>query len=132
MRELILSLKQDGATVIFSSHILPDAEALCDRVAILVHGTVKEIVDLGQLDGSEPTFALAVRGIDASVLEPFGAPRFTHGSGMRLVVTLNDHEQAWAAMVRVRERGGEVESLSRVLPSLEERFLRYMQGGHAD
>ncbi len=34
MRDLIAALRTEGTSVIFSSHILPDAEALCDRVAI--------------------------------------------------------------------------------------------------
>lgn len=38
MRSLILSLRDRGCTLFFSSHILPDAEALCSRVAILANG----------------------------------------------------------------------------------------------
>jgi ABC-2 type transport system ATP-binding protein len=139
MRDLILSLKREGTTVIFSSHILPDAEALCDRVGILVHGAIKEVVDLRQLGGRNPAFALAVRGVDAAVLERFGAARsgaLHSGNGAsetsRLVLTFPDVERAWMAMQCVREHGGEVESLNPVLPSLEDRFLRYMQGMHAD
>ncbi|MGF1572556.1 MAG: ABC transporter ATP-binding protein [Sumerlaeia bacterium] len=35
VRDLILRLKEEGKTVMFSSHILGDAEMICDRVAIL-------------------------------------------------------------------------------------------------
>ena len=38
VRDLIEQLKQEGKTVFFSTHILSDAEALCDRVAILHQG----------------------------------------------------------------------------------------------
>ena len=41
-RELILELKRNGKTVLFSSHILPDVEDLCDRVAIIVKGKLRE------------------------------------------------------------------------------------------
>jgi len=50
MKDIILHLKKEGKTVFFNSHILSDAEALCDRVAIihngqiLVNDTVKNIV----------------------------------------------------------------------------------------
>jgi len=38
VRNLILQLRHRGCTVFFSSHVLSDAEALCNRVAILAHG----------------------------------------------------------------------------------------------
>jgi len=38
VRSLVLELRGRGATVFFSSHILSDAEALCDRVAVLARG----------------------------------------------------------------------------------------------
>ncbi len=47
--DLIVSLKARGKTVFFSSHILPDVERICDRVAVMVHGTVVDVGPLGQL-----------------------------------------------------------------------------------
>lgn len=50
-RDLILWLKQQGTTVLFSSHVLADAEMLCDRVAILREGelvTVQEVASLAR------------------------------------------------------------------------------------
>ena len=38
VRDLILALREAGRTVVFSSHILQDAEMICDRVAILKQG----------------------------------------------------------------------------------------------
>jgi ABC-2 type transport system ATP-binding protein len=38
VRELILEQRRRGVTVMFSSHILPDVEMLCDRVAIVIGG----------------------------------------------------------------------------------------------
>jgi len=47
VRDLILAQRGLGKTVFFSTHILPDIEQLCDRVAIVVGGRVR---DLGPLD----------------------------------------------------------------------------------
>ncbi len=50
MRDLIIQLKKQGKTIIFSSHILSDAEMLCDRIGILIkgekvkEGTISEII----------------------------------------------------------------------------------------
>jgi len=43
VRDIILELKQQGRTVFFSTHILSDAEMLCDRVAVLVGGKLQGI-----------------------------------------------------------------------------------------
>lgn len=49
VRDLMLSLKSKGRTLLFSSHILSDAEMICDRVAILVRGKVQTIGKLQTL-----------------------------------------------------------------------------------
>jgi ABC-2 type transport system ATP-binding protein len=43
VRDLILEQKQRGVTVLFSSHILPDVELLCDRVAIVSGGRLARV-----------------------------------------------------------------------------------------
>jgi ABC-2 type transport system ATP-binding protein len=49
VRDLILSLKAAGKTVFFSSHILQDAEMICDRVVILEQGKVRSLGKLKDL-----------------------------------------------------------------------------------
>lgn len=49
MRDLIQELKDEGKTVFFSTHILSDAEALCDRVAILNRGELRGIGVVAEL-----------------------------------------------------------------------------------
>src|SRR6201993_4283234 len=43
VRDIILELKHDGKTVMFSTHILSDAEMLCDRVGVIVGGKLRGI-----------------------------------------------------------------------------------------
>ena len=54
VRDIILQLKQQGRTVFFSTHILSDAEMLCDRVAVLAGGKLQGVGAPGEhrLDGS--------------------------------------------------------------------------------
>ncbi len=43
VRELIQGLKDEGKTIFFSTHILSDAEALCDRVAVIHKGELRGV-----------------------------------------------------------------------------------------
>lgn len=52
-REIILSLKREGHSVIFSSHVLSDVEEVSDRAGILVSGRLRKIVSLEK--GNVPT-----------------------------------------------------------------------------
>ena len=49
VRALILSLRDEGKTVLFSSHILSDAETLCSRVAILAAGRLQALGSMTDL-----------------------------------------------------------------------------------
>jgi ABC-2 type transport system ATP-binding protein len=49
VRDLIIRLRDEGRTVIFSSHILADAELLCSRVAILAKGKLVASGSLAEL-----------------------------------------------------------------------------------
>src|SRR5207247_8534510 len=64
VRDIILELKREGRTILFSTHILSDAEMLCDRVGVLVGGRLRgagapgQIVDM-KTQGMEILFELA-------------------------------------------------------------------------
>lgn len=47
VREIIESLKEQGKTIFFNSHVLSDVEKICDRIAILARG---ELLNIGSLD----------------------------------------------------------------------------------
>ncbi len=49
VRDLMEQLKQEGKTVFFSTHILSDAEALCDRVAVIHQGELRGVGAVAEL-----------------------------------------------------------------------------------
>src|SRR5947207_4501081 len=51
VRDLIQSLKDEGKSVFFSTHILSDAESLCDRVAVLHKGELRAVGAVSELTG---------------------------------------------------------------------------------
>lgn len=130
MRELIQSLQQSGTTVIFSSHVLPDAEALCHRVGIIAAGQLREIVVLNHAQGPE-AYMMAVTGVAATTLETLAkiASEPAQANGGNWVVRLPSATAVRAALDAIRRDNGLVESLTPLRPSLEQRFLAC--AGHA-
>src|SRR5205809_67551 len=49
MKDLILSLKQQGKTVLLCSHLLADVQDVCDRITILFRGQMMELGDVRDL-----------------------------------------------------------------------------------
>ena len=83
VRDLILEQRERGATVMLSSHILPDVEALCDRVAIVLRGRLTRIASVGELiEGGTPRLEVRIAGTPLLALPPAFASaieRQTHG-----------------------------------------------------
>jgi ABC-2 type transport system ATP-binding protein len=84
VRSLILGLRDRGCTVFFSSHVLSDAEALCNRVAILAKG---RLVATGRLTDM---LALHARGWELVVAGASEALIASLGSRVRRAVRISD------------------------------------------
>ncbi len=127
MRDVILELKRRGKTVFFSTHILPDVEALCDRVGVIIGG---ELRDVGKLDallsarvtGVEVTFAGA--GADG----PFPGASLVAREGERIAWSFADEAAVDVAVRAVVQAGGRVASLTSHRETLEDFFLRRLEG----
>ncbi len=129
LKDLILSLKEEGKTVFFSSHILADAEAICDRVGILRQG---RLVDAGRVEdllgGRVRSFDLAVEGLSPEAFDPLGlVVRKVEGSVVwaRLGGETDPDEAAGS----VREAGGRLQALVPYRETLEEYFVRTGSAG---
>ena len=62
VREIILSLKEQGKTIFFNSHILTDVAQICDRIAILGQGELLCVGSLDELLGTGDAYQVIVRG----------------------------------------------------------------------
>src|ERR1700675_2414321 len=72
-RDIILGLKREGRTVLFSTHILSDAEMLCDRVGVIVGGKLRGVGAPGEMvgmkaQGMEILFELPGNGTNAAAI----------------------------------------------------------------
>jgi ABC-2 type transport system ATP-binding protein len=122
-RECIEEVRGDGRTVLLSSHILSEVEALCDTVSIIRAGRTVETGTLGQLrhltrTSIEATFATppaiaavrAIPGLHDPVLE-----------GAKLSASV-DTDQVGAVLAALGPR--EIIALTSQPPTLEELFMR--------
>jgi ABC-2 type transport system ATP-binding protein len=126
VRDLIFRLREEGRTVFFSTHILPDVEMICDRVALLSKGG---LTDVGRLDDllSHRVLAVevAVTGLSADSvtrLKRDGAVR-SPGEG-RVIASFPTLEEANQFLAAALQMGGRVESLNTARENLEELFMR--------
>jgi ABC-2 type transport system ATP-binding protein len=130
VRDIILDLKKQGRTVFFSTHILSDAEMLCDRVAVLAGGKLQgvgapsEIVSV-EVHAMEILFEPRAN----RALPPGLAERATHMGG-RYRVELPEAE-LYAALGLLRDCDARILSVTPVRPTLEDYFLRLVGGKQA-
>jgi len=69
VRDLLLQLKDRGITILFSTHILSDVETICDRVALIINGRLKDygpIEDL--LSPKIKSFDISVKGLSSDTV----------------------------------------------------------------
>jgi ABC-2 type transport system ATP-binding protein len=84
VRALILGLRDRGCTVFFSSHVLSDAEALCNRVAIVAKG---RLITTGRLTDM---LALRARGWELVVAGASDAQIASFGSRIRRAIKISE------------------------------------------
>ena len=120
-QEAVLELKHEGATVLLSSHILAEAEALSDRISIIRAGRVVQSGSLAELRHLTRTTVIADTAVPATPIgevEGVHNPQFFDGR-----VTFDvDSDHLDAAVNALALLG--VRSLAAHPPTLEELFLR--------
>ncbi|HKA24567.1 MAG TPA: ABC transporter ATP-binding protein [Candidatus Eisenbacteria bacterium] len=92
-RDLILECRDRGTTVVFSSHILPDVELICDRVCVLASGRIARSGTLDDLlSGEEDGAEVVALGPGPLLLPPrfAGVSNVAHGQRVRLEVPRTD------------------------------------------
>jgi ABC-2 type transport system ATP-binding protein len=126
VRELILELRDAGRTILFSSHILSDAEMLCSRVAILRGGRLVASGTTGELTRDQ------TRGweVTATQLTPAAAAalqaratravRISHG---RYTFELGPEQRPEPMVAEIGEHGGMLESVTPLRATLEDVFV---------
>ncbi len=134
VRDLILRLKEAGKTVLFSSHILHDAELLCDRVAMILKGRlmasgrVADLIDQGATRSVELVIdRLSPEGLDH--LRPLTEKLVRQGD--RLMAVLAQPSHVDPALDIIRAAKANLVSVTPHRRSLEDLFIQAVQGQQA-
>jgi ABC-2 type transport system ATP-binding protein len=126
VREAILSLKREGMTVFFSSHVLQDVEMICDRAGLLLDGKLQAAGPLSELLQAEnkrievaaenlpPQLALKLHAVAASSAR--------RGEGEFFI--FDDRDKADAAAREIVQSGAKLNLFRPSGETLEEYFMR--------
>lgn len=123
VRDLMEQLRQDGKTVFFSTHILADAESLCDRVGIVTSGELRGVGTIADLTS---TVQAKVEIVWSGAAVPAGIKALpaeikTSGDTQRVVVQEAQQDAVLEILRRERLR---LISVTPVRTSLEEYYVR--------
>ena len=129
IRDLLIQMRREGRTVFLNSHLLGEAEQVCDRVAILVQGRVVKQGSMADLQKEGSRQELTVRWGAASARPlPFRgmniAPTVNVDGSHQYVLSDLDTAAAQPALDAARAMGGEIISLIPMRQGLEELFMK--------
>jgi ABC-2 type transport system ATP-binding protein len=79
MKDLIIELREKGKTVIMSSHLLADVEDVCDRIAVLHQGELKELGRVDDLLRVTDVTQIRAKGLSAAATEEIREVLRRHG-----------------------------------------------------
>lgn len=130
IRDFIFTLKDENTTIFFSTHILSDAEMICDRVSILMKGQLRKVGKLSEL------LSPKIKGYEVVIakLSPNGkqelqkiASRFMD-DGIQVSASLSEESKAPALMELIRKDNAQLLALVPQKESLEEIFIQEVKG----
>jgi ABC-2 type transport system ATP-binding protein len=127
VRDLMVELRKEGKTIFFSTHILPDVEMTCDRVAIVIGGVLRSVGPLGallsaRLLSTEVVLRPPPQGL-AGLPLPDGVRRQVAGD-RDLGFELPEHLDVDAFLRAALAAGASILSVSPRRESLEDVFVR--------
>jgi ABC-2 type transport system ATP-binding protein len=122
VRDLMEQLKSEGKTVFFSTHILSDAEALCDRIAIMHLGQLRRVGAVADLISSvHGKVEIVWRGTSVpAALSGLGIAGRVIGDTVRAVVPEEIQDTALESLRRAQLQ---LISVTPVRMSLEDYFV---------
>jgi ABC-2 type transport system ATP-binding protein len=130
VRDIILELKKQGKTVLFSTHILSDAEMLCDRVGVIVGGKLQGVGAPSEIVGVKTHSMEILFELTGEVNSGNALLATATRTGERYHMQV-DEGAVYAAIEQLRVAGAKILSVAQVKPSLEEYFMHLVEADRA-
>jgi len=132
VRDIILQLKNEGKTIIFSTHILSDVETVCDRVGILINGKLKDCGPLEKLLTPKiKSFEISIKGLSRETIgqvEERGLRLIQRGMESFIVAK---EEEVYGILSYLLERGGVLLSFTPRKETIEDIYVSELKHNEA-
>jgi ABC-2 type transport system ATP-binding protein len=125
VRDLIASLHDEGKTVFFSTHILSDAEALCDRVAVLHEGQLRGVCVVADLVAQQRGKVEITWEAATEIAALQNAERY-HRAGHTTRAVFPE-QRVYEVVETLRTAGARLIAVEPLHGSLEEYFLKHVE-----
>jgi ABC-2 type transport system ATP-binding protein len=131
LRKLILDSKKKGLTIFLTTHYIPEAETLCDQIAIIVQGKIRIIDTPESIKAQVKETEILEIGLDRVSEELKGSLLSLNGVEKVLIDEnrIRFHtrmlDQVTSPIIRsLEEHGAKIRSINTLTPSLEEAFVK--------
>jgi len=130
LRKLILDSKKKGLTIFLTTHYIPEAESLCDRIAIIVKGKIRIIDTPESIKAQVKETEILEIGLDRITEDLKNKLLFMEGIEKILIAEnrirfyTEKLDQITPPVIRVlEEQGAKIQSINTLSPSLEDAFV---------
>jgi ABC-2 type transport system ATP-binding protein len=130
--KFISRLNREGHTVVLTTHYLEEAQAMCQRVAMLRAGKVVALDSMSALirriSGSQLNVHLASGELPADLRHLVAHDQQDNGSGNQYSLRVNEYAEVETILARLRESGAVIDEMQLQQADLEDIFLQIMAG----
>jgi ABC-2 type transport system ATP-binding protein len=130
--KFIARLNREGHTVVLTTHYLEEAQAMCQRVAMLKSGKVVALDTMAALirriSGSQLNVHLASGELPDALRHLVSHDEHGNGSGNSYSLRVNDYAEVETILARLRESGAVIAEMQLQQADLEDIFLQIMAG----
>jgi ABC-2 type transport system ATP-binding protein len=130
LRKLILDSKKKGLTIFLTTHYIPEAESLCDRIAIIVKGKIRIIDTPENIKAQVKETEILEIGLDRITEDLKNKLLFMEGiekiliAENRIRFQTKSIDQVTPHIIKlIEEQGAKIQSINTLSPSLEDAFV---------